>query len=44
MPQDTAGFALEAGNDLVWCPVWRCRDKQMEMIGQDFERQYLARE
>ena len=42
LPQDTAGFGFEAPHDLIGCPLRRCRNEQMEMIGQDFERQYLA--
>lgn len=42
LPQDTAGVALEAPHDLMGRPLWRCRNEQMEMVGQDVERQYLA--
>lgn len=42
LPQDTAGFALEAPHNLLGRPLWRCRNEQMEMVGQDVERQYLA--
>lgn len=43
LSQDTAGFALEAPHNLIGCPLWGCRNEQMEMVGQDVERQYLTR-